>query len=555
MVAQLKSMGVNFVMMHCYKGGGLKFEGESMADAARFSRLCHEAGLRVGVYNFSGAFLWEPFFQEMPQARDWVVLNEQGQRTTYGSALYRYYWNRNHPDAQAFYQKIVCFAINNIQTDLVHFDNYVMGPGRDANSVERFRQYLREKVRPELLQKASIGDLATVEPPRANSPALLRYAWLDFSSQSLADSYWAMSRFARSLRSNVLVECNPNGIDPCIGPPVDHGRLLPGGEAFWDESSPRPGLRQGVLNSRIRTFKVARALNNLAFSYITNPLEAAESMAFNLDCLGAICWFEYGKIVEQPGSSKPVSPRLDPYVRFYHRRHDLFRNNRVVADVAVLRSFPSQVFGGPKCWRLTARVEDALIRGHGCFQIIHDHQLNELNRYRTLVLAGCVSLTDPQIADIRRYVASGGRLCVFGSVATHDQWLSPRPRPALDDLPPDKVVRAGDNENPLAAIRRACDGRLSLTVEAKVAEGLCTELTEQPGRRLVHLVNYRGDRLLKGITVRLRLPEGKRVQQVTLASPEHDDGPSVSFQEEASMVTFTVPQVGVYEIAIVKFAS
>jgi hypothetical protein len=306
------------------------------------------------------------------------------------------------------------------------------------------------------------------------------------------------------------------------------------------------------LNSRIRTFKVARALNNMAFSYITNPLEAAESMAFNLDCLGAICWFEYGQIVEQPGSSKPMSPKLDPYVRFYHRRHDLFRKNRVVADVAVLRSFPSQVFGGPRCWRRTAGVEDALIRGQGCFQIIHDHQLSELSRYRALVLAGCVALTDRQIGDIRRYVASGGRLCVIGSVATHDQWLAPRSRPALDDLPPDRVVRAGDNENPLAAIRRASDGPLSLAIEAPVTEGLCTELTERPGRRLVHLVNYRGDKPLKDITVCLCLPKGKRVQQVTLASPEHEDGRSIPFKEESGRVTFTVPQLGVYEIANVK---
>ena len=472
MVARLKAMGVNFVMIHCYKGGGRKFEEESMADAVRFARLCHEAGLHVGVYNYSGAFLWELFFKEVPQAKDWVILDEHGGRVIYDRAPYRYYWNRNHPEAQAFYQEVVRFAIKNIQADLIHFDNYVVGPGRDANSRARFRKYLRETFSPERLNQAGIGDPARVEPPKENAPVFLKRAWLDFSCQSLADSYGAMNRYARSLQSDVLVECNPNGIDPCMQAPVDHGRLLQGGEAFWDESSPSPGYRQGVLHSRIRTFKVARAMDNMAFSYITNPLEAAESMAFNRDCLGAICWFEYGRIVEQPGSSKPVARNLEPFVRFYHRRHDLFSNSRVVADVAVLRSFPSQVFGGPTCGRLTAHVEDALIRSRACFQILHDHQLGELKRYPALVLAGCVALTDQQIADIRRYVASGGRLCVIGSVATHDQWMSPRRRPALDDLPPNRVVRIGDTEDPLAAIRRACAGRLSLSIHAKVTEGL-----------------------------------------------------------------------------------
>ncbi len=91
-------------MMHCYKGAGQSAERESMEDAVRFSKLCHEAGMRVGVYNFSGAFLWEPFFKEVPQAKDWVVRGPDGKPVTYGSALYRYFWNRNHPEAEQFYR-------------------------------------------------------------------------------------------------------------------------------------------------------------------------------------------------------------------------------------------------------------------------------------------------------------------------------------------------------------------------------------------------------------------------------------------------------------------
>jgi hypothetical protein len=60
MIARLKDLGVNFVMMHCYKGAGLLAGRESMSDAVRFAKLCHDAGLHVGVYNYSGAFLWEP---------------------------------------------------------------------------------------------------------------------------------------------------------------------------------------------------------------------------------------------------------------------------------------------------------------------------------------------------------------------------------------------------------------------------------------------------------------------------------------------------------------
>ena len=86
MVARLKALGVNFVMLHCYKGAGLEAERESMQDAVRFAKLCHQSGLRVGVYTFSGAFLWEPFFKEVPAAEAWVVRDRHGNRRAYGSA-------------------------------------------------------------------------------------------------------------------------------------------------------------------------------------------------------------------------------------------------------------------------------------------------------------------------------------------------------------------------------------------------------------------------------------------------------------------------------------
>ncbi len=67
MVDRLQAMGVNFVMMHCYKGAGMKAERESMEDAVRFARLCHERGLRVGVYVCSGPSSGSFSFKKPPR--------------------------------------------------------------------------------------------------------------------------------------------------------------------------------------------------------------------------------------------------------------------------------------------------------------------------------------------------------------------------------------------------------------------------------------------------------------------------------------------------------
>ena len=548
MVAELKALGVNFVMMHCYKGGGLAAERESMQDAVRFAKRCHEADLRVGVYNYSGAFIWETFFQEMPQAREWLLLDAAGKPLPYSTHYWRYFWNRNHPEAQAFYRGLVKFAVEDIKTDLIHFDNHEVGPGSDPVSVERFRAYLAERFTPQQREAMKITDLKSVVPPlKSPADAPLRRAWLDFSSQSLAQAYADMSRYARTLRPDILMECNPGGPGEAIRPPVDHGRLLAGGEAFWDEGLPS-GYQGGRLQTRIRTYKIGRRMGNVAFAYTTTPLEAAEAMAFNLDCLGCICWFEFGRIVEKPGSEKPVRGDLAPYIRFFHSRRDLLRNAEVIADVAVLRGFASQAFDTRSAAK-TAQVEQALIDGRIPFQIIYEHQLGDLGRYRALLLADCTCLSDRHIEQIRSYAASGGRLCVVGAAATHDEWMIPRPKPALDDLPLERATLE-QKDGVVAAARKACEGRFSGTVDGP--GGLYAEYTRQKTRSLVHLVNYRPDEPAADVRVSLAWPAGAQAAKVTLVSPDQDQDRQIRATRADGTIQFTVPSVRTYAIAAVS---
>ncbi|GMU22871.1 MAG: hypothetical protein AMXMBFR13_29550 [Phycisphaerae bacterium] len=549
-VAALKSLGVNFVMMHCYKGFGLTAEKESMADAVRFAKLCREAGLRVGVYNNSGTLGWELLFPELPQAREWTILDAAGRPRTYGRAAYRYYWNRNHPDAQAFHHGIVRFAVEDIRADLLHFDNYNAGPGTEAHSLARFREYLGRTFTPQQREKLGIGPLETVQCPAGRRvEGVLGRAWLDFTSQSLADSYLEIGRYARGLRKDILLELNPGGPGLRIDPPVDHGRMLPGGEAFWDEGQ-HPGFKDGRLVTRIRTYKVARRMENIAFAYTTNPLEAAEAMAFNLDCLGCIVWFEYGRLTAMPGSTDPVSPSLEPFVRFYQDHRDLFRDASVVAEVATLRSFPSQVYGDPSHARLTADVEQALIEHRVPFQIIYDCHLAELQRYRCLVLAGCVSLSEDQIGLIRRFVSDGGRVCMIGACGTHDEWLIQRDGDPWNDLPQEQVVRVDGAPGALQALDRACGGRRAFTVDAPA--GVCAELTEQANRRLVHLVDYRPDGQLSDVRIRVGVPAGRQVRRVTIHTPGRPAA-EPAFQQEGQVAFFSLPRAQVYAVAAVAW--
>lgn len=550
-ISRLKEMGVNFVMLHCHKGAGIVAEQQSMQDAVRAARLYHEAGLRVGVYVDSGTLL-DLFFHEQPAAKQWVVLNPGGQRIPYIQADYRAFWDRSHPEAQAYFRQITKFAVEEVQADLLHFDNYVVGPGWDVNSIERFQQYLQETFDPSVLRQHGI-DPTAVRPPEQGT-GLLRRAWLEFSCRSLAESYRDMSSYARMLRPDILVDCNPGEVRPVIRPPVDHGRMYAGGEATWDESGPS-GMSGNTLQSKIRTYKVARSLQNMVFAYVTTPLEAAESMAFNLDCLGGITWFEYGQFVAPPERRNAVSTDVLRYVKFFNQRRELFRDTDVVADLAVLRSFPSMVFGKPATAVLTGAVEEKLILNRAAFEILHEHQLSTLHRYRGLVLAGCVALPDSQISLIRQFVQQGGRLCIIGPVATHDEWMLPSTPGRLDNLPSERVKRVVAPEDWLSAARWASGDDASLSIAVgdghDSAVGLCAEVTRRADGKLVHLVNYRAGEHINTIRIRLAVTPGTQVQKVSLAGPDHSDDLPLEFAQQQGFVTFTVPSVKIYEIAVV----
>jgi len=564
MIRRLKALGVNFIMTHCYKGGGWELERGSMDDAVDFAKRCHKAGLHVGTYTYSGAFLWEPLFKEVPEAKKWILLDGNGKPRPYGSATYRYYWNRNHPGAVEFYKRLVRFAVNDIGVDLVHLDNYARGPGYDVCSIERFRKYLSQTFTPAQLREMGLESAERATPPKKDHPnAFLQRAWQDFRCRSLADSYHEMSRFARSLRKDVLMECNPGGLRARLNPPVDHGRLMEGGEAIWNEGF-IGGFRNGKLQTGIPTYKLARRMGNMVFRYVRDPMQMAEAMAFNLDCLGCLCWFEYGEISDYPGAhGKPLDPDTAPFVRFYRNRRELFRDTDVVADVAVLRSFPSQVFGPAEFANLTARAVDDLIAEQASFQIICDQHLAELDRYRVLVLAGCGAMSDEQAVHVRRFVEAGGRLCVTGPLATHDEWMFPRENPSLADLPAERVIRVQKSASVAQAVDRALDQKPSLDISTKPSPpasgpikdellGVCAELTERENQRFVHLVNYRDADPAKDITVRLRIPDGRRVKDVVLASPGRGQDLKVAHAREGDFTTFVVPRLGIYEVAVVS---
>ena len=101
-------------------------------------------------------------------------------------------------------------------------------------------------------------------------------------------------------------------------------------------------------------------------------------------------------------------------------------------------------------------------------------------------------------------------------------------------------------------VRWAANG---FSLEVKGPPALVAEPLDQPGtgRVLIHLINYDERRPApENIAVSLRIPAGKTVRAVRLASPDAAGTPTLAHTVTGGRAAFTVPRVRTYSVAIVE---
>jgi hypothetical protein len=261
---------------------------------------------------------------------------------------------------------------------------------------------------------------------------------------------------------------------------------------------------------------VARLYNNSAFVYTDTPLDAAECMAFNLNCLGCVAWFEWGEMISLH-ENRPILPQLKDYIRFFGRHQDLYRDSRPVADVAVLRTFADQNYGP----RRYCPIEQALIEGHVAWRIIFDEHLNALDQYRVVITPDKEWLTPGQQRKLAEFQEKGGQV-----------------------IPPDDIAKPSDLP---AALRDK--SRILVDAPASVAIELCAQ--RHPKRVLVHLVNYDPATTLKGVPVKLQL-KTPGPKSAFVFSPDCPGSSRLPVERNGSFWACTVPELKTYAVLIVK---
>jgi hypothetical protein len=614
LIRELHDQGVEVFHTHLYKGFGMEAEQEEMEQTRKAVAFAHSLGMKADTYIQWNSLMYESFFAEEPEATHWIQRNVAGLPILlpYGyQQSFRYcpcFTNQNYLN---YLKKIVRYAVVDVKTDFIHFDNFDLNAEPDSchcpTCVSGFRARLKTKYTAvQLKERFGFSRVDFINPPQWNEdnpPAKMQIVsdpafqeWIDFRCQLMSDALKQMYDLVHSLNPAVALEINPGGITGQNHPwmsGTDHARLLKFTRSFWSEEGNDPALLQdGRLISRIRSYKLARAYSNVLITYVEdNPLALGEALAFNqtIGYLGA----------------GPLSDVTKTYLDFYLKNRESYEDAEDAGNVAVFRSYASLAYNNAEVQLCTILVEQTLIQTGVPFDLIFDDDLRNLAKYNVVILPNTECLCDDQVILLENFVASGGSLVAIGNAGFYDEWRRFRVVPALHrivDYPEDiagfmdsrskpaggdgqsskKQVGRGrvaylssvEFDGPLppiqpnysilndywrlpknweeiaSLVRWAANGKIPLSIKAPAGVIAHSTIQRSQRRTFVHLLNYNAAEvpIQHAVQVRILLPEGSGEVRATIRRPERDKETEVLISREPSGISSTISELSYYAL-------
>lgn len=612
-IAHEVKAGSTYWTTQLFKGFGLEAETEDRKYIKDLVPKLQKNGFRVGGY-IGGTIAYETFLFEEPAAEDWFVpLDYWGEAATYGKQYFRRRVWFNHPGYKDYLKKVIRLGVEEYGMDLIHFDN-IGNQGKvpifsHPMAIEAFRDYLRIKYTPgRLKERLGFSDPKFVLPPVA--PALgdqpffydpLVMEWIDFRCQILGDYIKEMTDYVRSLNKDVATDINIGtlkGDNAAWKGSQRRSLLLPNTDVYIVEGGNGGQYTEdGRLISNIRDYKIGRTYSNLVLNRMGSPggsdytpVTVPEQLAFNQHCMG-------------PASMKPENWK---YIKFMKDNFKHFLNTENIADVVILRSYPSMAYNNYSTHQSTILFEQTLIQANIPFDIIFDEHLEDLSKYSVLVLANQESLSDSVVEQIKDFANNGGGVVATGLTSLFNDWRIRRPTFGLIDLfktePPPPATRGElpvpleevENRNHYGngrvvyitsiepsknrpefadmnnkywklprnwqqlkeAVTWAAGGELSLEIKAPTY--VVGEILEQKelDELIIHLVNFNvvNEPEVKNVQVDLNIPQGKCITQVSMLTAK-DSGTqtkSLKFKMEKNRLHLTVPKLNAYAMLLIE---
>jgi hypothetical protein len=606
-IKRMANAGVRYAMIYFYKGFGLKYERPSMDQSKRIADELHKNGIKVGLY-IGGTMFTETLYHELPQAQGWEQRNQDNHWVPYGLQTFRHYACPNEPKYRDYIKRVLKIGVEELHADQIVFDNVMLQPEPDSCRCPRctaaFHEYLRHKypTKEAVMRRFGLPDVdwthvnewdSPTQPEsiaELNDPVLQE--WVRFRCESLARYADDLSDYVKSLNPNVAVLMNIKGVyswnrywanavyHPLYAGHVDIIAFDTGGyDARLDAGT-------GALVSQIRSYKMAREIGASCDAPLGDELLAAQYMAYGYETpvrgYAGAPWM----------SARAATTPILQFFRYYHDRYYTGTTN--VADVAVLRNWPSMAYSINATYVPATLMEQLLIQYKIPFDLLFDEQLKNLDRYGAVILAGQECVSDAQVRLLLDYAHRGGTLVVTGNTGEFNQWREKRhnnpflparsaghgrvvyiPDIQRGDVKSQKGTAAVEDAEPGAAsqhtprmspaqwvlpknheaiydaIVNGLPRGLSLKSDAPLTT--TAELLTRPEAHetIVHFVNFDRQHPLSPFQASVRKQFGGMIKSVTLFSPDADDPEPLKFESSGDLVNFTVPAMRLYSMIVI----
>ncbi|MGA2798423.1 MAG: alpha-amylase family protein [Thermoguttaceae bacterium] len=605
---RMAAAGVRWGRIFFYKGFGLEYERPHIEQAKQAADIMHQLGMKVALY-MGGTMFTETLYREIPEAKNWEQRDQNDRWVPYGIQTYRHYACPNEPAYREYLKRILRIGVEDLHADEISFDNIMLQAEPKSCRCPRcmlaFHNFLKQHypTKEAVVRRFGLPDVdwirvnewdSSAQPDglaALNDPVLQE--WVRFRCQSLANYTNDLYDYVKGLNPNVVVHLNIKGVysfnrywtnavyHPLFANHVDVLAFDTGGyDARIDPAT-------GALVSQIRSYKMARRLGSSCEDSMRDDLRAAIHMAFGRQSsVAGYVGAPFGS-----GAHNVFTPILE-FFREYNQRYYTGADN--VADVAVLRNWPSMAYSINSTYVPATLMEQVLIQYKIPFDLLFDEQLDRIGRYGAVILAGQECVSNDQAETLLQYVRGGGSLVLTGNTGQYNQWRERRrANPLLPARTEGKgrivyipeIVRAdsrtsrtpADDQDPepganltrgqrmspaqwvlpknhaeiYKAVVDALPNGLSITTEAPLTTVM--ELLNRPATRetIAHFINFDRQNKLAPFSVALRRQFPGRVKSVTCFSPDADDPAQVSFQESGDSVTFIVPSTKLYSMIVV----
>lgn len=598
-IKSLADAGITVYHVGFYKGFGFEAEKEYMDRVAKAVAIAHKYGMKVDTYIQWNTMVYETFFAEVPEAETdmWYQVDVTGKpiMLIYGyQQSFRFRPCFNHDGYMNYFkEKIIRYAVEEVKTDFIHFDNFGFNypPEADFNpgTIAAFRKYISEKYSPEKrIERFGFTDVSHVLPPMWNSsnPAEKMIGindpviqeWIDFRCWTFTSRLAECARFVRKLNKEVVIEVNPHGLvgsNRMWEAGINHPELMQYTNVIWTEDQNNPRWENGVAIGKFRHYKLGRTTDNFIMTGNHKPNDFAENLALN-------------RTIGSLGKSVPEGVRKQ-YLDFWLANHDLYTNVQGAEKVAVLRSYPSMAYNTLETQVAVNMAEQALQQSQIPFDIIFDQQINKLSKYSVLVLANQESLSDEVIDHLKAFAASGGGLVITGNTGKYDGWRRlrkqsmPETMLAEEDnkidvdsfsenlysfnykkgrviyipelIHPGGEIKLGfesnwympENADELeSAVYWAAGESLPLVVQGPEWIGVSQD--KQEGRDIIHLFSYNTENSIGGIS----LEYTGKIKNAWGISPDEKGKSALSFSERNGITSLKIGNLQVYKIIVLE---